>query len=647
MARRSETPQRRSRQLFESERRFRLLVEGAVDHAIFMLDPEGRIINWNVGAERIYGFTADEAIGRHLSMFHLPEERAAGLAAEALAIALHDEKYAAEGWRVRKDGSRFVASVTINPIYDAGELVGYAKVTRDITERQAAASALHESERRFQMLVNNVTDYALFMLDPEGYVSSWNAGGERINGYKAEEIIGQHFSRFYTEVDRAMGRPEQVLATVRKNGRFEEEGWRVRKDGTHFWASVVIDPVRDSDGKLIGFAKVTRDITERRNAQIALERVRQQLAESQKMDALGQLTGGVAHDFNNLLMVVSGHIQTLKKIVASNPNGIRAVQAIEHATERGATLTAQLLTFARRARVNPQPIDVRERIDAIREVLTSGLGRSISFVINVPAGVWPVVVDIGEFEICLVNLVVNARDAMPEGGTLTITAKNERLADDAEIAAGDYVAICIEDSGLGIPGDILPKVFEPFFTTKPVGKGTGLGLSQVYGFVHQAGGTVKVESVVGRGTALTLFLPRASGPPARDAEEAAAVAGQGGTVLIVEDNPDVAGAAIGLFEQLGYEVQWVRDAGDALHALAENGIDLIFSDIVMPGRIDGLGLAKIVRQRYPQLPILLTTGFSDAGRNARTDFHILRKPYRLNELSQALAELASTDAGGS
>jgi PAS domain S-box-containing protein len=502
------------------------------------------------------------------------------------------------------------------------------------------ALELLDSERRFRLLVEAVIDYAIYMLDPTGIVVNWNTGAERIKGYTADEIVGKSFETFYTPEDRATGRPARALETALREGRFSAEGWRVRKDGSYFWASVVIDPIRGEDGTLIGFAKVTRDITERREAEATLQRVQLQLAESQKMDALGQLTGGVAHDFNNLLMVVSGHIQTLKKIAAPDPRAARAAQAIEHAAERGAALTSQLLTFARRARVNPQAINLRERIDAIREVLTSGLGRNMRFVIDIASDVWPVTVDIGEFEIGLVNLAVNARDAMPEGGTLTITARNVLLEDGELVPAGEYVAITIEDTGVGIPEDVITKVFEPFFTTKPVGKGTGLGLSQVYGFVHQAGGTIKIASKLGEGTALTMFLPHVtSGATIPEHDAVSEHTARSGTVLLVEDNPDVASASTGLLEQLGYAVRWVPNAEAALREIEGNDFDLVFSDIVMPGGIDGLGLARVIRERYPGLPVLLATGYSDAVQNVRADFPILRKPYRVDELSRALAGL--------
>jgi PAS domain S-box-containing protein len=628
-----------SQDLFESERRFRLLVEGVADYAIYMLDPRGTITNWNVGAQRIKGYVAHEIIGQHFGIFYTPEDRLAGMPARSLETARREGKFEAEGWRVRKDGSRFLASVVIDAIYEGGSIIAFAKITRDITEQQKARKALRESERHFRLLVNGVTDYALYMLDRDGKVTSWNAGGERIKGYAAEEIVGQHFSRFYTDADRAAGRPARALSIAETAGRYEEEGWRVRKDGTFFWASVIIDPIRDDDGTLIGFAKITRDISERREAQLSLEKVQRQLAEAQKMDALGQLTGGVAHDFNNLLMIVSGHIHTLKALAASDPKAARAAHAIELAAQRGATLTRQLLTFSRRQRVNPQAIDLQERISSFREVLTSGLGSGVRLVVDIAADAWPVTVDVGEFEIALVNLAVNARDAMPDGGTVTITAKNVEIDEGEGVPAGEYVAIMVEDSGFGIPPDVMGKVFDPFFTTKPVGKGTGLGLSQVYGFAHQAGGTVRLASTLGQGTVATIYLPRSPADPASaQTDEIGPKQVRTGTVLLVEDNPEVAGASTGLLEQLGYTVRWVQNAEAALREIEHDSVDVVFSDIVMPGRIDGLGLARIIQQKHPGLPILLSTGYSEAAQDVRTDFPILRKPYQVHELSRALTD---------
>ncbi|UPJ55935.1 PAS domain-containing sensor histidine kinase [Bradyrhizobium sp. 192] len=504
-----------------------------------------------------------------------------------------------------------------------------------MVEKFSQQRDLFESERSFRLLVEGVADYALYMLDPRGIITSWNIGGERIKGYSPNEILGQHFSRFYTETDRANGKPARALGIAREKGRYEEEGWRVRKDGTFFWASVVIDPIYEG-GELVGFAKITRDITERRNTQLKLEAMQKQLAESQKFDALGQLTGGVAHDFNNLLMIISGSLHMLKR-GADDPTKLqRAISAIETATKRGAALTNQLLTFARRQSVNPQAIDFAERIAAIREVLDAGVGSSVRLDFEIGGDVWPLKTDASELETALLNLVINARDAMPDGGTVTIGARNVVL--DEAPRAGDFVAIDVTDTGLGIPSDVLGKIFEPFFTTKPIGKGTGLGLSQVHGFAHQAGGTVKVASELGKGTTFTILLPRGNEAPSQEMTGEPAFHGSG-TVLLVEDNPDVALVSIGLLEQLGYQVRRVADAEAALREIESNGVDFVFSDIVMPGKMDGLTLAHHLREIRPGLPILLATGYSEVAAGVRGDFPILRKPYEIHELSEAIAKL--------
>jgi nitrogen-specific signal transduction histidine kinase/CheY-like chemotaxis protein len=379
-------------------------------------------------------------------------------------------------------------------------------------------------------------------------------------------------------------------------------------------------------------------MTERREAQLKLEQVQKHLAEAQKLDALGQLTGGVAHDFNNLLMVISGSLHILRRGMIDDPKIQRALSAIDTATKRGAALTSQLLTFARRQSVNPQAVDVAERIDSVREVLDTGIGSSVRLAYDFGPDLWPVTVDVSEFETALVNLAINARDAMPTGGTVTVAARNCASEPMSGHEAGDFVAISVADAGVGIAPDVLAKIFDPFFTTKPVGKGTGLGLSQVHGFAHQAGGSVKVESELGKGTKVTILLPRNRSGPLADMHTVSEMPGSG-TVLLVEDNPDVASVSSSLLEQLGYTVRRVADAEAALREIERNSVDLVFSDIVMPGKIDGLSLARRLREIRPGLPILLATGYSDAAADVRGDFPILRKPYEIHQLSQAIAKL--------
>ncbi|HEX7944951.1 MAG TPA: PAS domain S-box protein, partial [Phenylobacterium sp.] len=329
--------------------RYRLLVDAITDYAIYMLDVDGHVTSWNAGAQRFKGYQADEIIGQHFSRFYTAEDRAAGVPARALRTAAEEGRYETEGWRLRKDGGRFWAHVLIDPIRSpTGEMLGYAKVTRDLTERRAAEQSLRRSEEQFRLLVQGVTDYAIYMLDVDGHVTNWNAGAQRIKGYKPAEIVGHHFSRFYTEADRAAGEPARALATALAEGRFEKEGWRVRKDGTQFWAHVIIDAIRDDAGQVIGLAKITRDITERRETQASLEQARLALMQSQKLEAIGQLTGGVAHDFNNLLMAVLGSLELLKKRLPDDPRALALLENAVMGAERGAALTQRMLSFARK-----------------------------------------------------------------------------------------------------------------------------------------------------------------------------------------------------------------------------------------------------------------------------------------------------------
>ncbi|HEX8570192.1 MAG TPA: PAS domain S-box protein [Caulobacteraceae bacterium] len=634
--------------LLESERRFRYLVEGVVDYAIYMLDVNGTVVNWNRGAERLKLYGSDEIVGRHFSLFYTPEDRRSGLPAKALSTALKEGRYESEGWRLRKDGTRFWASAVIDLIHDEqGRHIGFAKITRDISDKRAAQDALALSERQFRMLVAGVVDYALFMLDPNGVVSNWNAGAQNIKGYTADEIVGQHFSVFYTEADRSAGKPMEALQTAIRDGRYEAEAWRVRKDGTLFFANVVIDAIKDEVGELMGFAKITRDITERRSAQLELQAAHERLAQAQKMEAIGQVTGGVAHDFNNLLMVVSGHAQLLRKRVPlEDPKVVRALDAVETAARRGQELTRHLLTFARRQRLNPEAVALHDRAAGIRELLSTSVGSAVRVAVDLPEDLWPVEADPGELDLALLNMAVNARDAMPGGGRLSISARNVRLkgGEVAPEVRGDFVAVTVEDSGSGIAPDILARVFEPFFTTKDVDKGTGLGLSQVYGFVEQSGGRAVIRSELGRGTTVILYLPRSRRQAATaSGDQAEPEARSGVCVLVVEDNPEVAEVTVGLLEQLGNRTRLATSAEAALGALAEGEPpDLVLSDIVMAGEMNGLDLARRLREERPELPVLLATGYSETAENIGREFPILAKPFALHDLSRALGAAFAT-----
>ena len=616
------------------EQRQQLLISSIRDYAIYLLDPDGKVSSWNAGAERFKGYRADEIVGQHFSRFHTPEDQARGVPAKALLSARTEGKFECEGWRVRKDGSRFWASVVIDPVFDGGELIGFAKITRDITEQKAARDALHASEQHFRLLVQGVVDYAIYMLSPGGEVSNWNAGAERIKGYQASEVVGSHFSRFYTEPDRKAGLPALALATAERVGKYESEGWRLRKDGTRFWAHVVVDSIRDEGGTLLGFAKITRDVTEQRQAAQSLEQTRAALFQSQKMEAIGQLTGGIAHDFNNLLSVVASGLEIIK----TQSTGIdrRVIDSMNRAIERGASLTQQLLAFARQQPLAPAIHNINRLIEGFESVLRRAVDSSIDFDVALADGLPNACIDEARFETAILNLVVNARDAMPDGGRLLLETRVVTLDGHGTLAPGRYVEVSVADTGMGMSPDVAARVFEPFFTTKPVGKGTGLGLAQVHGFIVQSGGDIAVESALDKGTTLRILLPasaecegeRPADPNARE------------KVLVVEDEEDLLVLAATLFESIGYDVLLANNGKDALAILERNpDVDVVFSDVMMP-QMSGIELARIVRREYPDARILLASGYPmPALRQQQGDieeFPFVSKPYRLPEILKRL-----------
>ncbi|GGC16429.1 hybrid sensor histidine kinase/response regulator [Pseudoduganella buxea] len=624
------------------EQRFDLLVASITDYAIYMLDPEGYVSSWNAGAQRFKGYQADEIIGQHFSRFYVDTDRAAGLPQRALATARAEGRFEGEGWRVRKDGTRFWANVVIDPIRTPdGALVGYAKITRDITDRRNAEEELRQSEQRFRLLVQGVTDYALYMLSPEGKISNWNQGAQRIKGYGQEEVIGTHFRRFFTDEDRAGGVPERALETARREGRFESEGWRVRRDGSRFYAHAVLDAIRDEGGTLIGFAKITRDITAQREAAASLEQTRNALFQAQKMEAIGQLTGGIAHDFNNLLAVLSGGVDILH---AQQPGSTaaRVLDSMRRAIDRGALLTQQLLSFARQQPLAAATHQINTLIGAFEPVLRRAGGPQVSFLFEMAPRLASVSVDEARFEAALLNLVVNARDAMPDGGTLALETRNVVLAAGqvGALPAGQYVRLTVRDSGTGMPPDVLARAFEPFFTTKPVGKGTGLGLSQVYGFIAQSGGDVVIDTKPGQGTAISIYLPAVeeagpldAGLPPLHSER----------VLIAEDDPLVMAVACELFETMGYEVLTAPDGVVALGMLErDDTIDVLFTDLMMPNGMTGLELARAARKRHPAMKIIIASGYPQAalrhedGEGDFAEFAFIGKPYRLADVARHL-----------
>ena len=622
---------------------FRQLIEDVLDYAVYMLDPAGNVASWNSGAERFMGYAAAEIVGSHFSRFYDEGDRRSGQPARALDVALREGRFENEGWRVRKDGTRFWARVVMDPIRAPdGSLRGFAKVTRDLTRRRAAEEQLRRSQEEFRLLVQSVTDYGIYMLDPAGNVATWNAGAQRIKGYTQEEIVGQHFSRFYTEEDRAAGVPQRALATAINEGRFENEAWRVRKDGTHFWASIVIDPVREPDGTLRGFAKVTRDITERREAQLELERAREALFHSQKMEAIGQLTGGVAHDFNNLLTAVIGSLELVRKRLRPDDRNLLLIDNAMQAARRGATLTQRMLAFARRQELDPELASVRELVAGMTTLFDHTLGPSIVLDVDCPASLPPVRVDVNQLEMALLNLVVNARDAMPRGGTIAITAGEVAANPSASfpLPAGRYVRLSVRDEGHGMDAATLARATEPFFTTKGVGKGTGLGLSMVHGLAEQLGGGLQLESAPGAGTTASLWIPVAGGAdvPSHRSELAPAPEAASLHILAVDDDALILVNTAAMLEDLGHEVTTAYSGREALAALARmKHVDLVITDQAMPG-ITGTQLVAEIRRERPGLPVLLATGYAELPDGDSADIPRLNKPFLQAHLDQAIAE---------
>ncbi|ACA16520.1 multi-sensor hybrid histidine kinase [Methylobacterium sp. 4-46] len=590
-------------------------------------------------------------------------------AATLMGLAVAGMHYAA------MQGAEFSASAPIDPGHGAASLrqthlalwvtgttflilmlaLIAATFDRHLADRASReAIALRESEERFRLLLRSVTDYAIFMLDGEGRVANWNAGAERIMGYRDHEVIGTHVSRFSTQEDRARDLPGQALRIAAGAGKFETEGWRLRKDGSRFFASVVIDPVRDPEGRLIGYAKVTRDITERRQALEALEQARVALFQAQKMEALGQLTGGVAHDFNNLLMAVLGSLELLRKRLPDDPKLTRLLDNAVQGAQRGAALTQRMLAFARRQDLRPETVILPDLVQGMSDLLERSLGPAVRIETRFPPDLSAATADAHQLELALLNLAVNARDAMPEGGQLTIAAR-ERAADEAPggeaapegLPPGRYVCLSVRDTGQGMDEATLARAREPFFTTKGVGKGTGLGLSMVHGLAEQSGGRLVLRSRPGEGTLAEIWLPAAPRPqrserpaPARSLPRAAERAL---TVLVVDDDLLVLENTAAMLEDLGHRVIEARSGAEALGLLASAmPLDLVLTDQIMPA-MTGLQLLEQVRAARPEIGAILASGFAEIPSGAAPAVTRLAKPFDQATLARTIeAALAAS-----
>lgn len=495
---------------------------------------------------------------------------------------------------------------------------------------------------RYQLLIDSIPDYAIYMLDATGHVTTWNPGARRFKGYEAAEIIGRHFSLFYVPEDRQAGMPGRSLAIAAEEGRFEKEGWRVRQDGSRFWAHVIIDAIRDEAGVLIGFAKITRDITEKMEAQRSLDAAREALFQSQKMEAVGQLTGGVAHDFNNLLTAILGSLELLRKKIPPDPKAQRLLDNALQGVQRGAALTQRMLAFARRQDLRTEAVNVSDLVNGMSELLQRSLGPMVRMELCFPAGLPPIEVDAHQLESALLNLAVNARDAMPAGGSLVISARRESTASVSAdgLEPGTYVCLAVVDTGDGMDESTLRRAAEPFFTTKGVGKGTGLGLSMVHGMVQQLGGKLRLLSTIGQGTTAELWLPVSSRAVIDGCEIAEQVATSGRSlhILTVDDDVLVLTNLAAMLEDLGHSVVQASSGPEALKILEEGGaFDLLVTDHAMP-HMTGYSLGETVLSTCPGMHVLLVSGFAELPNEANPLFARLAKPFSQHELATAIAQ---------
>jgi PAS domain S-box-containing protein len=642
--------------LREGEERFRSLLE-ALPAAIYTTDAAGRVTFYNDAAAKLAGRTPKLGSDEWCVTWRLYSPDGTPMPHEQcpMALALKENRpiRGMEAIAERPDGTRVAFAPYPTPLRDAsGAVVGAVNMLVDITDRKRiegdlrrlseeleerveqrtkelthTLAELKQSERRFRLLVQGVTDYAIFMLDPNGLVTNWNTGAERIKGYTSKDIVGRHFSTFYGEEDRRNDVPGRSLATAAISGRFETEGWRLRKDGSRFWASVVIDPIRDERGELIGFAKITRDMTERR----AIE---EQLRQAYKMEAIGQLTGGISHDFNNLLTAIMGNISLISAETESE-NVRRHAAAALQSVDRAANLTHQLLAFSRKQRLEAKPTSLNELVSGMSEMLQRTLGGTIRIELALADALWIALIDPNQIENVLLNLAINARDAMPNGGTLTIETANqkvEQLKSDSGLEPGDYVLISVTDTGTGMTDEVRAKAFDPFFTTKDIGKGSGLGLSQVHGVAKQSGGAAEISSILGKGTTVRIYLPRVSknaevSAHRVHAEEISAKNLRGTRVLVVDDDEGVRDVTAEALRASGCAVTAVSTGIAALDELRSASFDLLVIDFAMPD-MDGVDTVDIVKSRWPNLPVLFITGHANvpALRDVSKDA-ILRKPF--------------------
>ncbi|MBC5765679.1 PAS domain-containing sensor histidine kinase [Ramlibacter sp. GTP1] len=623
------------------QQRLQLLIDAVTDYGIFLLDPDGYVASWNSGARKLNGYERSEIIGKHFSVFYPPEAVAAGWPDEELRRARAQGKFEDEGWRIRKDGTRFWANVIITALFEPdGRLTGFAKITRDLTERRRAEEQLRESEERFRLLVDSVRDYAIFMLDPQGIVRSWNVGAEAINGYKAGEIIGKHLSVFYTAEDIAARKPEIELEVAATQGRATDEGWRKRKDGTLYWSNVAVTAIRNRDGELIGFAKVTRDMSE-------LRRLQELELSSQRMN---EFLAMLAHELRNPLAPIRNAVTIMQLETLNNPVLRNCRDVIDRQLTHVTRLVDDLLDIGRltsgkitlRKELVPYADIVQRAVETARPVAEA---RRHTMTISLPP--YPVHVNCDPTRISQViqNLLVNAAKFTPEGGRIELSVVQE----------SGFVVTSVKDTGRGLEPHEISHIFQLFAQGEQVNpneSGLGIGLTLARSLVEMHGGTLDATSAgLGQGSTFTFRLPASKAVPASDDESVEAPKEPGRRILVVDDNRDAADSTTAILRLLGYQVEAAYEGQAALAAAARLKPDVVLMDLAMPG-LDGFETRRMLKS-MPSMEHVYTvamTGFGNEDDKQRTraagfDAH-LTKPVELDGLIRLLNDAREQMHGG-
>lgn len=651
VAERTQQAQSAYAELHRSERNFALLVGSVVDYAIYMLDVDGHIVSWNAGAERIKGFRAEDVLGRHFSMFYTPEERAANVPARALATAAREGRYGAEGWRVRKDGTRFWASVVVDPILDAGKLIGFAKVTRDVTVRRNNELALRESEQMARGIIDTALD-GFVQVDGEGRVTEWNPRAQAKLGWTREEVLGRKLPELVlASEDRDRYAAELPPITRDISSRAGNPSIEVvTRDGRKLPVELSISPLPLSGS--VRYNVFFRDLSDKLL-------VETQLRQAQKMEVVGQLTSGLAHDFNNLLQGIIGALELIQLRANSGHAGDidRFVNGALGSANRAAALTHRLLAFSRRQPLDPHPLDANPLIQGMGELLQRTLGENIQLQFELAPDLWTTLCDPNQLENALLNLAINAAAAMTGGGCLTVSSRNVDIDEVKaqrwqDVSPGQYICIAVSDTGSGMSPAVLERAFDPFFTTKQPGQGTGLGLSMVYGFAHQSNGHCDIHSKLGAGATVRIYLPRheavvVDASPTHTGAPPVPLQGHGERVLVVEDEPIVRNIVVEVLHQLGYQALEAADAEAALTILrGTTAVDMLISDMGLPG-MDGRRLADAARILHPQLRVLLMSGYASAAVSADgflgLDMTLITKPFTVDALATRIRQTMASN----